>query len=58
MLVQSFFRPFSDDYMLVFTSDDFVIHLNLKSLLIEENKFSRELKTVLNRANLPFEQVL
>ena len=38
--------------------DEFVIHLNLKALLMEENAFSRELKDVLQMSNHYLENFL
>jgi hypothetical protein len=46
MRMESFFQPFSEKYVEFCEGDEFMIHLNLEALLIEENVFSRELKDV------------
>ena len=49
MRMESFFHPFSEKYVEFCEGDEFMIHLNLEALLIEENVFSRELKDVLQQ---------
>ena len=58
MRIPSLFHPFSDKYVQLCAGDEFVIHLNLKALLMEENVFSRELKDVLRMSNLYLEKFL
>ena len=58
MQMQSFFHPFSQKYVQFCAGDEFMIHLNLKTLLIEENVFSRELKDVLRMSNHYLEKFL
>ena len=58
MRMESFFHPFSEKYVEFCEGDEFMIHLNLEALLIEENVFSRELKDVLRMTNHYLEQFL
>ena len=51
MRMESFFHPFSEKYVEFCGGDEFMIHLNLEALLIEENVFSREFKDVLRMSN-------
>jgi hypothetical protein len=51
MRMPSLFHPFSEKYVEFCGGDEFMIHLNLEALLIEENVFSRELKDVLRMSN-------
>jgi hypothetical protein len=55
MRVQSLFHPYPDKYVQVCAGDEFMIHLNLKALLMEENAISRELKAALHMSNLYLE---
>ena len=58
MRSQSLFHPYSDKYVQFCAGDEFMIHLNLKALLMEENAISRELKAALRMANLYLEKFL
>ena len=59
MRMPSLFHPFSEKYVEFCGGDnEFMIHLNLKALLMEENVFSRELKDVLRMSNLYLEPFL
>ena len=51
MRMESLFHPFSEKYVQFCGGDEFMIHLNLEALLIEENVFSRELKDALRMSN-------
>ena len=55
MRITSLFHPSPDKYVQVCAGDEFMIHLNLKALLMEENAISRELKAALQMANLYLE---
>jgi len=58
MRMESFFHPFLEKYVKFCGCDEFMIHLNLEALLIEENVFSRELKDVLRMSNHYLEKFL
>ena len=55
--VQEFFSN-SEDFVYVEHGSNFTIHVNLHMLLIQENKYSHELKAVLKRANIPVRSLL
>ena len=55
--VQEFF-PYSEDFVYVEHGSNFTIHVNLHMLLMQENKYSHELKAVLKRANISVRSLL
>ena len=55
MRIKSLFHPFSEKYVQFCAGDEFMIHLNLKALLMEENAISGELKAALQMSNLYLE---